>query len=58
MENSVYLGLAALSIIYSLQLLMIALAAGTGVGINTIMAAKPGIGSLTKEKSEWIKDAW
>ena len=37
-------GLTALSIIYPLQLLMIALAVGTGVGINTIMAAKLGIG--------------
>ena len=32
-------GLTALSIIYPLQLLMIALAVGTGVGINTVMAA-------------------
>ncbi len=37
-------GLTALSIIYPIQLLMIALAVGTGVGINTIMAAKLGIG--------------
>ena len=37
-------GLTALSIIYPLQLLMIALAVGTGVGINTIMAAKLGTG--------------
>lgn len=37
-------GLTALSIIYPLQLLMIALAVGTGVGINTVMAAKLGIG--------------
>lgn len=36
-------GLTALSIIYPIQLLMIALAVGTGVGINTIMAAKLGI---------------
>lgn len=35
-------GLTALSIIYPVQLLMIALAVGTGVGINTIMAAKFG----------------
>ena len=33
-------GLTALPIIYPLQLLMIALAVGTGVGINTVMAAK------------------
>lgn len=38
-------GLTALSIIYPLQLLMIAFAVGTGVGINTVMAAKFGIGS-------------
>lgn len=37
-------GLTALSIIYPVQLLMIALAVGTGVGINTVMAAKLGIG--------------
>ena len=30
-------GLTALSIIYPLQLLMIAFAVGTGVGINTVM---------------------
>lgn len=37
-------GLTALSIIYPLQLLMIAFAVGTGVGINTVMAAKLGMG--------------
>lgn len=37
-------GLTALSIVYPLQLLMIALAVGTGVGINTVMAARFGIG--------------
>lgn len=37
-------GLTALSIIYPVQLLMIALAVGTGVGINTVMAAKLGVG--------------
>ena len=37
-------GLTALSIVYPLQLLMIALAVGTGVGINTAMAAKLGMG--------------
>jgi len=37
-------GLTALSIIYPMQLLMIALAVGTGVGMNTIMAAKLGVG--------------
>ncbi len=40
-------GLTALSIVYPLQLLMIALSVGTGVGINTAMAAKLGVG---KEK--------
>ena len=38
-------GLTALSIVYPLQLLMIALAVGTGVGINTVMAAKLGVGN-------------
>lgn len=37
-------GLTALSIVYPLQLIMIALAVGTGVGINTAMAAKLGVG--------------
>ena len=37
-------GLTALSIIYPIQLLMIALAIGTGVGINTAMAARFGVG--------------
>lgn len=36
-------GLTALSIIYPLQLLMIALAVGTGVGINTAIAYNMGI---------------
>ena len=45
-------GLTALSIIYPLQLLMIALAVGTGVGINTVMAAKLGTGSK-KEADEY-----
>lgn len=36
-------GLTALSIIYPLQLLMIALAVGSGVGINTVMASKLGM---------------
>ncbi len=45
-------GLTALSIIYPLQLLMIALAVGTGVGINTVMAAKLGIGRQ-KEADEY-----
>lgn len=37
-------GLTALSIIYPIQLLMIALAVGTGVGINTVMASRLGLG--------------
>lgn len=37
-------GLTALSIVYPLQLLMIALAVGTGVGINTLMAHFSGLG--------------
>lgn len=36
-------GLTALSIIYPIQLLMIALAVGTGVGINTLMSHYSGI---------------
>ena len=45
-------GLTALSIIYPLQLLMIAFAVGTGVGINTVMAAKLGTGNR-KEADEY-----
>lgn len=45
-------GLTALSIVYPLQLLMIALAVGTGVGMNTIMAAKLGTGNK-KEAEEY-----
>lgn len=41
-------GLTALSIVYPLQLLMIALAVGTGVGINTVMASKLGVGQREK----------
>lgn len=37
-------GLTALSIVYPVQLLMIAFAVGSGVGINTAMAARFGIG--------------
>ena len=36
-------GLTALSIIYPIQLLMIAFAVGTGVGINTCMAHYLGL---------------
>ncbi len=43
-------GLTALSIVYPLQLLMIALAVGTGVGINTAMAAKLGVGEEKRTK--------
>lgn len=45
-------GLTALSIIYPVQLLMIALAVGIGVGINTVMAARLGVGQ-TKEADEY-----
>lgn len=45
-------GLTALSIVYPLQLLMIALAVGTGVGINTIMASKLGQGQ-EKEANDY-----
>lgn len=45
-------GLTALSIIYPIQLLMIAFAVGTGVGINTVMAAKLGVGNQ-KEANEY-----
>lgn len=41
-------GLTALSIIYPLQLLAIAFAVGTGVGINTVMAARIGVGDQKK----------
>ena len=41
-------GLTALSIVYPLQLLMIALAVGTGVGINTVMASKLGMNQSEK----------
>ena len=41
-------GLTALSIIYPIQLIMIAFAVGTGVGINTVMAAKLGTGDRRK----------
>ncbi len=37
-------GLTALSIIFPMQLLMIAFAVGTGVGVNTVMAARLGLG--------------
>ena len=45
-------GLTALSIIYPVQLLMIALAVGTGVGINAVMSAKLGVGK-GKEADEY-----
>ena len=41
-------GLTALSIIYPIQLLMIALAVGSGVGINTVMAARLGAGKRSE----------
>lgn len=45
-------GLTALSIVYPIQLLMIALAVGTGVGINTLMAYFLGIDK--KKESEEV----
>lgn len=45
-------GLMALSIIYLIQLLMIAFVVGTGVGINTVMASKLGVGKR-KEADEY-----
>lgn len=45
-------GLTALSILYPIQLLMIALAVGTGVGINTYMARLNGLGR--REESEEV----
>ena len=49
-------GLTALSIIYPLQLLMIAFAVGTGVGINTIVASKLGQGDK-KQADEYAGTA-
>lgn len=43
-------GLTALSIVYPVQLLMIAFAVGTGVGINTVIAAKLGENRQTEAK--------
>lgn len=45
-------GLTALSIVYPLQLLMIALAVGTGVGINTRVAFYLGLGE--RDRAEQI----
>lgn len=43
-------GLTALSIIYPIQLLMIAIAVGTGVGINTCIAHYMGLGEEKKAR--------
>ncbi len=43
-------GLTALSILYPVQLLMIALAVGTGVGINTAMSSRLGLDQKEKAK--------
>lgn len=45
-------GLTALSVIYPVQLLIIAIGVGTGVGINTIMAKYFGTGE--KERAEKV----
>ena len=53
-------GLTALSIIYPIQLLMMALAIGTGVGINTAMAARFPLFIRCRHSSfpsEWVS-AW
>lgn len=47
-------GLTALSIIYPVQLLMIALAVGTGVGINTNIAFH--LGMQNKKKAEELPE--
>ena len=44
-------GLTALSVIFPIQLLMIALATGTGVGINTVMAARLGAGKRAEAEA-------
>lgn len=44
-------GLTALSIIFPIQLLMIAFGVGTGVGINTVMAHRMGV-NLKKESED------
>lgn len=43
-------GLSALSVIYPIQLLIQALAIGTGVGVNTIMSKYYGLGEEEKSK--------
>lgn len=45
-------GLTALSIVYPIQLLMIALAVGSGVGLNTVISSKLGQGKK-KEADEY-----
>ena len=47
-DKSNYSFETALSVVYPLQFLMIALAVGTGVGINTVMASKLGLGQGEK----------
>ena len=49
-------GLTALSIIYPIQLLMIAVAVGTGVGINTLMAHYLGMGKVKEKDENRIKE--
>lgn len=44
-------GLTALSIVYPIQLLMIALAVGLGVGINTVMSSQLGMGKPEKSNA-------
>ena len=47
-------GLTALSIIYPIQLLMVALATGTGAGVNILISRLDGLGR-SKEQHQVIK---
>lgn len=51
-------GLTALSIVYPMQLLMIALAVGTGVGINTAMSASLGMGEKSDRRSLRVSETF
>ena len=47
-------GLTALSIIYPIQLLMLALATGTGAGVNILISRMDGVGD-TKSQNDVVK---
>lgn len=47
-------GLTALSIIYPIQLLMLALATGTGAGVNILMSRMDGVGDI-KSQNDVVK---